>query len=568
MKKLFILAITLILTVSCNIDNTITGELPPEITLDNNTGVYRVKQGRSITISPKYSYVEQAQFCWSSGDEILSTLPSLTFCQDEIGEFFITLTVTTEAGVDKADIKIEVVELEIPWISLPNSENGFTIAADSQLKLIPTVKECSIETLYSWYLDGEKVSEEIAYTFSSEATGRFSTKFIAENEDGADSVCFEIIVCNKDELPISWSFGQNVYNYSSGRRIKIAPTEIINGENGLFSWYIDGELMQQDNTPYYICSISEVGSYQLTACLTHPNGTYTLTEELTINVAPVEGTFYRGKSASSNCKANKIYDYTPAPGQFINDVKTSGFSGNEISMEDAIEYAEGRLEEELWLSLGGFGGYIVARFDHSIDCTGGYDLAISANSFDGDSEPGVVWVMQDENGDGEPNDTWYELKGSETAVAGTIQDYAITYYRPVHSGMDVQWTDNQGGSGTIDYLIQYHDQDSYYPSWITEDKYTLRGTRLEARNYDSSGNGSIWVLPYYDWGYVDNNSPIDLIVDLNTFKISNAIDFEGNAMELKYIDFVKIQTGVNGKSGWVGEISTEVSGIYDYKLMQ
>ena len=176
--------------------------------------------------------------------------------------------------------------------------------------------------------------------------------------------------------------------------------------------------------------------------------------------------------------------------------------------------------------------------------------------------------MQDENGDGEPNDTWYELKGSETAVAGTIQDYAITYYRPVSSGMDVQWTDNQGGSGEIDYLIQYHDQDSYYPSWITEDKYTLRGTRLEARNYDSSGNGSIWVLPYYDWGYVDNNSPIDLIVDLNTFKISNAIDFEGKAVNLKYIDFVKIQTGVNGKSGWVGEISTEVSGIYDYKLMQ
>ena len=327
MKKLFILTLTLILTFSCNIDNTITGELPPEITFDNNTGVYRVKQGRSITISPKYSYVEDAQFCWSNGEEILSTLPSLTFCKDEIGEYFITLTVTTEAGVDEAEIKIEVVELEIPWISLPNSENGFTIAVESQLKLIPTVKECSIETLYSWYVDGEKVCEEIAYTFSSNNTGTFSTKFVAENEDGADSVCFEIVVCNKDELPISWSFGQNVYNYSRGRRIKIAPVEIINGENGLFSWYIDGELMQQDNTPYYICSISEVGSYQLTACFTHPNGTSTLTEELTINVAPAEGTFYRGKSASSKPQANKIHNYTPAPGQFINDVKTSGFSG-------------------------------------------------------------------------------------------------------------------------------------------------------------------------------------------------------------------------------------------------
>lgn len=83
-----------------------------------------------------------------------------------------------------------------------------------------------------------------------------------------------------------------------------------------------------------------------------------------------------------------------------------------------------------YVSLGGFGGYIVVGFDHSIDASGGYDLAIVGNSFEGSSEPGIVWVMQDENGDGLPNDTWYELKGSETGKAETLQDYAVTYYRP------------------------------------------------------------------------------------------------------------------------------------------
>ena len=38
--------------------------------------------------------------------------------------------------------------------------------------------------------------------------------------------------------------------------------------------------------------------------------------------------------------------------------------------------------------------------------------------------------MQDINGNGQPDDEWYELKGSETGIDGTIQDYEVTYYRP------------------------------------------------------------------------------------------------------------------------------------------
>ena len=38
--------------------------------------------------------------------------------------------------------------------------------------------------------------------------------------------------------------------------------------------------------------------------------------------------------------------------------------------------------------------------------------------------------MQDVNGDGLPNDEWYELKGSEYGKPETIQDYAVTYFRP------------------------------------------------------------------------------------------------------------------------------------------
>ena len=44
------------------------------------------------------------------------------------------------------------------------------------------------------------------------------------------------------------------------------------------------------------------------------------------------------------------------------------------------------------------------------------------------------------------------------------------------------------------------------------------------------------------------------------------MDFECEPIDMKFIDFVKVQVGVNTKSGWLGEVSTEVFGFYDYNL--
>ena len=286
---------------------------------------------------------------------------------------------------------------------------------------------------------------------------------------------------------------------------------------------------------------------------------------------------YRAKTETSVAEQTIVFEYTPAPGQFINETKTGGFDGTQTTPESAIAYATQRMKDELFVSLGGFGGYIIVGFDHSIDNTGGYDFGVKGNSFSGSSEPGIVWVMQDENGNGLPDETWYELAGSETGKPETIQNYAVTYYRPTEPKQPVKWTDNQGNSGEIDYLTQFHRQDYYYPLWIQEDSYTLTGTCLEARNYDASGNGTYWVNVEYDWGYVDNFSPIDRLTNesnasadanANYFKISNAIDANGNKVVLQYIDFIKVQVGVNAKSGWLGEVSTEVFGFFDYSMIQ
>ena len=284
---------------------------------------------------------------------------------------------------------------------------------------------------------------------------------------------------------------------------------------------------------------------------------------------------YRAKTETSVAEQTIVFEYTPAPGQFINETKTGGFTGNETTHEAAAAYAEQRMKSGFFVSLGGFGGYMVVGFDHSIDNTGSYDFGITGNSFKGSSEPGVVWVMQDENGNGKPDDSWYELKGSETGKETTIQNYSVTYYRPSAPQQPVKWTDSEGNSGEVDYLKAFHQQDYYYPLWIKEDSYTLTGTCLEGRNYDQSGNGTYWVNAEYDWGYTDNFSEIDRLsnddnanagANANYFKISNAIDTNGNPVNLNYIDFIKVQTGCNTKSGWLGENSTEVFGFFDYSM--
>ncbi len=273
--------------------------------------------------------------------------------------------------------------------------------------------------------------------------------------------------------------------------------------------------------------------------------------------------------AESSPYSNRVIEYRPAPGQFINNTMM-GFTGGETTAEAARAYADRMLHPAdgstpRMISLGGFGGYVVVGFDHSIQATGGYegyDFSITGNQFSGSSEPGVVWVMPDENGNGLPDDgAWYELQGYHAAESQ--RGYAVTYYRG-GAADPVRWTDSEGNEGVIERILA-HEQD-YYPLW-EEDSFTLTGTLLP----DCSGTGENgrFTTGDYGWGYADNwgEDMLESPKTKNFFRIADAVDGAGNPVELKYIDFVKVQTGVNiqGGSG-VGELSTEVSRFRDENL--
>ena len=256
-----------------------------------------------------------------------------------------------------------------------------------------------------------------------------------------------------------------------------------------------------------------------------------------------------------------VLEYLPAPGQFINDVP-SGF-GEIKTMKEAVDYAQMRLDNYDYVSLGAWGGYIIVKSDGAISNSGDYDFAIGGNSFDSSNEPGIVWVMQDTNGNGATDDVWYELKGSYYNKGGYEKDFWVTYFRP-EADSPTPWIDKYGVRGQIQWLGNHHDQPYYYPEWINEDSFTLYGSLLPSLTKQNPITG-LWSIAPFEWGYVDN-AGVDAslaslngkTLQLNCFRISDAVKDDGSPANLKYIDFIKVQSAVCGNSGWLGESSTEV----------
>ncbi|MDO4159341.1 MAG: cell surface protein [Prevotellaceae bacterium] len=279
-----------------------------------------------------------------------------------------------------------------------------------------------------------------------------------------------------------------------------------------------------------------------------------------------------------------VYEYKPAPGQFIN---TMPYYEEGDTEEDMRQKAEDDLVNDVMISLGAYGGYVTFAFDHTvINVPGEKDFYIKGNAFysdikdyydrqGGSSEPGIVMVAFDRNMNGIPDeDEWYELAGSEYNSPSTLKNYSITYssptdHTPVPSPMGflsdtlyIPWTDNQGGSGYVAKNI-YHTQ-SYYPEWIDDTSISFTGTRLARNGIDESGFGTYYVLYSYPWGYVDNH-PNDS-TELCSFDIGWAVDADGNSVELPGADFIRVYTGVNQYCGWLGETSTEIARAQDLHI--
>lgn len=267
--------------------------------------------------------------------------------------------------------------------------------------------------------------------------------------------------------------------------------------------------------------------------------------------------------------ANRVVEFLPAPGQFTNEKAYPAYTPGNDAMTMAQKAtvilqgnaSSGTGNNMSTISLGAYGGYIIAGFDHPVlNKPYSYDLKIHGNWFDGNAESGIVLVSKDDNKNGLADDAWYELAGSQYYDPTTIHNYEMTYYRPSPLDDNVRWTDNQGKTG---YVLRnsYHLQESYYPLWYDGDRLVFKGTKLVSNAWNTAlPPQQYWRSESFAYGYADNQGNG---TELSDFDIDWAVDVNGNKVALDHIDFVKVYTGLIQDAGWLGETSTEFSQAQD-----
>ena len=95
-----VLSVFVATLTACNKDDIIVdnGTLKPIIILDNESGVYNVKVGKELSISPTYRNADDALFSWTIDGKLVSNQKDFSQTWEEAGDVFITLRVDNENG--------------------------------------------------------------------------------------------------------------------------------------------------------------------------------------------------------------------------------------------------------------------------------------------------------------------------------------------------------------------------------------------------------------------------------------------------------------------------------------
>lgn len=346
---------------------------------------------------------------------------------------------------------------------------------------------------------------------------------------------------------ISFVIPSEGFKVEVGKSLPLNPN-VLNGDMSTYTWEVNGQIVSSAKS--YTFTPSKIGSYSLRLQVSNDAGSDFKT--IQINVFSILSPYI-----------TKVFDYKYGPGQHASLIP-SNWKGDDFI---------GQLWTgvKIFTSLGGWGGYIIAGFDHTVKNNDGADFAIFTQPGAG-SEPAVVFVMNDINNNGVPDDgEWLEIKGSEYNHPETIHDYQVTYYKPVGNG-NIVWKDNKGNSAELKPVFET-------PSWwwsgySNNTEVVFSGVKLPNayKNISTQAYSENWVVRpgMFTYGYAEcyNNLDYNNSLKANIFDISNAVDKAGNKINLAGINFVKVQSGVFQVAGWLNEISTEVSGAVDLSLIE
>jgi hypothetical protein len=287
--------------------------------------------------------------------------------------------------------------------------------------------------------------------------------------------------------------------------------------------------------------------------------------------------------------ATEVVDFSPAPGQFVN---VALYDDPGKALGAPVGGGTANPDNSKLVSLGGFGGSITLKFDHTVldDPANpfGMDAIVFGNATWVSGNPNRHWaecavieISRDVNGNGLPDDPWYLIAGSH------ITD-------PVGQFLTQTWDDNIADP-------TYPPAD---PSWIPPGRtgvWQTSGYHLPSAVFDvqvlQNPNG-LGATDEGIFGYADFN-PVLLLGDLDSdnvvddpninpadfytvpddpltvgitpgsgggdaFDIAWAIDpATGQLAHLTGFDFIRITNGENYVAGVFGELSPEIGGVAD-----
>ena len=430
------------------------------------------------------------------------------------------------------------------------------------------------EVVYEWFWNEATISEEEDLVYTPDQIGDYTLKVVITDFESSVEFIFNVSIKE----------GAMIYYPTGSKKASVNKPFIIrinSEEPATYQWFLDDKPFSTESEFNHIFTKS--GSYEVRLEMTE-NGNV-IDYEYTIAV--IEPSPY----------ITSVFEYRPAPGQFVNELPLYIHGDSQENMNQKTLNAIGNNTQQM-VTLGSYGGYVIVGFNQTIENKAGLcDFRVLGNAFyananpdeenlpGGSSEPGIIVVSRDVNNNGLPDDPWYEIKGSshidhtkelwyKKAVENSndmnfyFQDFELTYTRPDSEPSKdkyetyIPWKDNKGNEGYV-AKNTFHDQ-AYYPKWITDDKMTFKGSRLPQNGIDESGKGNYFVLYHCFYGYCDNGVNTD---DDSAIDIDWAVDDKGAPANLEGVDFIKIYNGVNQVNGWLGECSTEVTGINNLHML-
>lgn len=440
---------------------------------------------------------------------------------------------------------------------------------------------------YEWSVDDEVIStsKNLVHTFTS--AGSFTLILTATQGTLSYEYTVQVEVSTapyqleEDDVVLQAS----ATSVAVGDTLLIEVTTVVE-EDIAYCWYKGTGVISQEKNLKYISET--IGEQIFKLVVTQGSISYDYYKTVDFIFPTVED-----PDRSSSPYISKVLDYLPAVGQYVGSIPVYVDGDTQESMNQKVLESIGGKDDGL-VTLGGYGGYVVVGFDHTIvNKEGLCDFRVYGNAFNsetetnsgakgGSSEPAIIMVAYDLNQNGEPDaDEWYEIAGSSHRDVTSepwltyaeqsgldvnfYSNYSITYTRESKESTTFTWSDNKGESGELAAVGMYAQPK--FPEWIDSNEITFSGSRLPQNGINEPVDGSTasnYVLYCFNYGYADNAMNSE---DASAIDISWAVDSNGNAVNLPGVDFIKIYTGVNQFNGLLGDCSSDIAGVGDLHLL-